>query len=298
MNIRSIRNSVTSNMGLTLLKGKKHSPAIMFGAGVVGVVATVVLASRATLKLEAVLDEANHDLKRADAAHELDPQVYSARDYQQDRAVTYVKAVTKVARLYGPALLVGCASIGLLTGAHVTLTRRNASLTAAYIAVDKAFKEFSERVKAEYGEEKERELRFGAQEVEILSETKEGEPIVERVKVFGGHSQYARIFDEYNVNWEREPAHNIFFLKSKQQWLNDKLEVDGFVLLNDVYVELGMERTKAGCVVGWVKGHGDSHIDFGIWDSEDMDRFHAFMVGREKGILLDFNVDGVIYDMI
>ena len=50
-------------------------------------------------------------------------------------------------------------------------------------------------------------------------------------------------------------------------------------------------------VVGWVLGNGDNCIDFGIWDSAN-EKARDFVNGREGAILLDFNVDGVIYDLI
>jgi hypothetical protein len=63
---------------------------------------------------------------------------------------------------------------------------------------------------------------------------------------------------------------------------------------------LGIDRSKAGSVVGWVitkEGTGDNFIDFGVFDG-DNPRARDFVNGREGSILLDFNVDGVIYDKI
>lgn len=301
MNFKRIANAATSKFGMQMLKAQKHSPHIMFGAGVVGVVATVVLASRATLKLDEVLEDTDYNLGRAKKLFESDHPQYSEKDYQKDKVVTYAQAVTKIAKLYGPAILVGSASIGLLTGSHVVLTRRNTGLMAAYAAVDRAYREYDKRVVAELGADKARELRHGSEEVEIYSETKEGEPVVDRVRrAAGGGSRYARFWGEGNANYEPTHEYNIIWLRSQQNYLNDRLQRHGVVMLNDVYDHLGLSRSADGALVGWVKNNpkGDGNIDFGIWADERMEHMHDFMTGRENQILLDFNVDGIVYDQI
>lgn len=297
MNIKKLSNKVTASAGLKMLKVKKHSPSIMFGAGIVGVVATVVLASKATLKLEEIHTDLQEKLDKTDEAREKLPEQYSEDDYQKDRATIGLKAALNIAKLYAPAVVVGVTSIGLLTGAHVTLTKRNASLTAAYVAVDQAFRKFENRVREKYGDAEVRELKYGVETKEIYSETKEGEPIVETVKHAGGdRHMYARFFDHTNPNWNTTPEYNLFFLRAQQNYANDRLNAKGFLLLNDVYDALGLDRTKEGMIVGWkLDGKGDGYVDFGIWSDKSMDRFHDFMTGREDALLLDFNVDGTIY---
>lgn len=301
MNLKKFSNKLTSSASIKMLKAKKQSPTIMFGAGVVGVVATVVLASRATLRLEEVLEDTQIKLGKADKARAEHPDKYADEDHKRDQALTYAQAVVKVGKLYGPAIIVGAASIGLLTGAHVTLTRRNGALTAAYVAVDQAYRQFEQRVKDEFGEDKARELKYGVDTKEVYSEGKNGEPIVDQVKTAGGVHMYARLFGPDNPNWNPTPETNMFFLRGHQNWLNDKLDARGYVTLNEAYDALGMERSKAGHVVGWLsKEHGgvDGYIDFGIWDSDNMLKFHDFMTGREDSILIDFNVDGEIYSKL
>ena len=65
--------------------------------------------------------------------------------------------------------------------------------------------------------------------------------------------------------------------------------------MNEVYEHLGFEHSSPGAVVGWVLGDkGDNHIDFGIFEAHSS----RFVNGDERSIVLDFNVDGVIYDLI
>ena len=111
-------------------------------------------------------------------------------------------------------------------------------------------------------------------------------------------SVYARFFDEYSPQWTAYPEQNLVFLKHTESMMNDMLLAKKHVFLNEVYDALGIERTSAGAVVGWVlNGDGDNFISFGMYDF-DSERGRAFINGNEHSILLDFNVDGVIFDKI
>ena len=110
-------------------------------------------------------------------------------------------------------------------------------------------------------------------------------------------SQYARIFDDSCVGWTRDPEYNMNFLKNQQKYCNDKLKAKGHLFLNDVYDLLGLPRTTAGTMVGWVyneeKPIGDNFVDFGLFDSND-ERNSDFINGYRNTAILDFNVDGNI----
>jgi hypothetical protein len=292
MSLKAISNKITSKVGRQILITQKHSPALLFGAGAIGFVATAVLASRATLKMDEVLKEAEENRKTAET---LDHADYSEQDRKKDLSLVRVKTALKVAKLYAPAVTVGVVTLGCLTGSHLILSRRNVALTAAYAAVEKGFKEYRERVVAAYGEEQDTEFRFGSHEVEIAVDTDEG-PVVKTVsKLDQRGSIYARLFDEYNPNWSKEWGYNRMFLRSQQNYANDLLKVRGHVFLNEVHDMLGMDHTSAGAVVGWVLGNGDNEIDFGIAGTFEGQRF---INGDERSVLLDFNVDGVVYDLI
>jgi Family of unknown function (DUF6353) len=267
------------------LLAQKNSPTLLFGAGVIGMVGSTVLACRATLRLEQVLLSTNRDLKAA-----------SENDSKKDIAVTYTTGAAKVVKLYSPAVLVGVASIGCLTKSHNMLNQRNLALTAAYAAVDRAFNEYRARVIDKYGEEQDREFRYATEEVELLDERGKMTTVT-RVNSEELPSMYARFFDSYSGMWSKDPQYNYVFLRCQQQWANDMLKARGHLFLNEVYDALALDRTTAGSVVGWVISRdGDNFVDFGIFDDEKNAR--DFINGREGSILLDFNVDGIIYDKI
>lgn len=299
MELATLKNSgLSQTISRQALKVRKNSPHIMFGAGIVGMVGTVVLASKATLKLEEAIEE-TEDLKaKAHFARDTKPEDYSEQDLKKDLTIVHARQVGKIVKLYSPAAAVGVASIGLLTGAHVTMNRRNAGLMAAYVTVDKSFREYRERVAKAVGVDKEREFRFGTDKLEKVVEDDKGKKTEKKVKVAEGTSEYGKFFDSSNPNWTYTRENSLFFLKMQQQYFNNQLQARGHVFLNEVYDALGLDRTSAGAVVGWVRGNGDDFIDFGIYDDDKADRFLDFMAHREDCLVLDFNVDGVIYDLI
>lgn len=293
----AIPAAVTTRVARTVLLGQKHSPTILFGAGIVGVVATTVSACRATLKLEDILEEST--TKQLQASHVLADKTkdYSEKDYNKDLAILRTQTVFKIGKLYAPSIILGTLSVAALSGSHIVLSKRNAGLTAAYAAVDKAFSEYRERVVDEYGEEKDRELRHGVETVTVKQKGGDGKT---KVKTFKKSSMYAKLFHEGNPNWDPHPEYNIMFLRGIQRQLNDKLWAQGHLFLNEAYDELGLGRTPAGSQVGWIKksSKGDGFIDFGIFTDEAQARLHDYITGREGEILVDFNVDGIIWDKI
>lgn len=291
--MKLVPNALARKIGYQALLAQKNSPAILFGAGVVGMIGSTVLACRATLRLEQVLEESNRELELTRTL--TDPR-YSQLDRQRDKAQIYTRTTVKVAKLYGPSILVGAASVGCLTKSHNMLNQRNLALTAAYAAVDKAFNEYRSRVVEKYGEEQDRDFRYSTEQVELVDERGKIETVT-RISTDDDPSMYARFFDHYAGTWSKDPEYNYVFLKCQQQWANDMLKARGHIFLNEVYDCLGLERTKAGSVVGWVLSEGgDNEVDFGIFELDMTAK--DFINGREGSILLDFNVDGVIYDKI
>ncbi len=290
------------------LKAIKHSPEILAGVGVVGVVGSLVLACKATTKLSDVLEESKEQLDKikevaADPAYE---EKYSQDDAKKDTTITYVQTAMKVTKLYAPSVILCASSLGCLLASNNILKKRNAALSAAYMTVDKSFKEYRKRVADRFGEEVEKEIRYNIKAEEITKVDEDGNEVTETVKVMDGtddpnsYSDYARFFDESCAAWQNDAEYNLTFLKAQQQYANDLLKAKGRLFLNEVYRMLGIDETKAGQVVGWVYNPdnptGDNFVDFGIYNMQ-RERVRAFVNGYEPNILLDFNVDGVIWDL-
>ena len=304
-----MKNKVMNMVNNSKNAVQKHSPEILAGVGVVGVVASTVMACKATMKLNDILEESKETRDKIKEV-ENNPAYedkYTPEDAKKDLTINYMQTSMKIAKLYAPAVLLGSASLGCLLASNDILRKRNAALSAAYMTVDKGFKEYRQRVAERFGEEVEKEIRYNikAEEIETTVVNEDGSEVTvkETVKTMDPnlYSDYARFFDEYNPNWQNDPEYNLMFLKSQQQYANDLLIARGRLFLNEVYDMLGMERSKAGQVVGWVYNEanpsGDNFVDFGIYDLHK-ERTRAFVNGLEPSILLDFNVDGNIWDLM
>lgn len=298
--MRVLPNALTTKTARSVLLSKKHSPTFLFAGGVVGVVATAIVASRATLKLDEVLDEAHTDLDRAKEAKGLNSEKYTEQDYSKDVALIYVRTGMGIVKLYAPAIGVGVLTIAALTSSHKILTGRNAALTAAYAALDRSFRNYRARVTEELGRNADDHFRYGSESKKMQVPDGDGKTVEKKVRIVppGTPSGYARFFDQGCSSWEKTPEYNLIFLRNQQNCANDMLHARGHVFLNEVYDLLGFERSKPGAVVGWLRnGEGDGYIDFGVFNGDNF-KARDFVNGREGSILLDFNVDGTIYDKI
>lgn len=292
--VKAIPDSVTRNAGRQLLVLKKQSPHILFVAGIAGVITSTVLACRSTLKLNQTLDDIQVDVNNVkELKHSTDELgKYPVEEWRRDTVYIYGKGLFKLVQLYGVPVLIGVVSIGALTKSHTTLARRNTALMAAYAAVQQAYDSYRNRVREEIGEERERELYHAVTRLHQKDNEEKGYIQVADPNKW---SPYARFFDESSRAWGKEPETNRMFVQCQQNYLNNLLQARGHVFLNEAYDALDIPRSKAGQVVGWVIGDdGDNFIDFGIFEA-----FNAnFVNGWERSILLDFNVDGVIFDKI
>ena len=162
MKKEEIIKNVSTTFSKVSVKLKKHSPEILVVAGVVGTVASAVMACHATTKLDSVLEKSKKDI---DAIHkcaeneELAAE-YSKDDAKKDLTIVYVQAGVKVAKLYAPAVALGTLSIASIVASHNILKKRNVALAAAYATVDKTFKEYRNRVVERFGAEVDKELRY------------------------------------------------------------------------------------------------------------------------------------------
>lgn len=309
MNKTEIMAKMTRTFNRTGLQLKKHSPEILLAAGVVGVVASGVMACKATLKVQEIVDDAKGKI---DTIHEVsnDPSMaekYTEEDSKKDLAIVYTQTAVKMIKLYGPSVALGVASLGCMIGSNRILNKRNVALAAAYTAVDKSFKEYRGRVIERFGKQMDKELRYNikAQEIEEVSVDEKGKEVTKKstVEVMdpNAYSPYSIVFDDGNTGWDPDPELTKYFLIQQQNWANDRLKAKGHLFLNEVYDMLGAKRTKAGAQVGWVYDEknavGDNYVDFGIFDIRSP-KARDFVNGLEKVIVLDFNVDGVILDLI
>lgn len=291
MNLSAVKTIGTRLLGRNAARLAKHSPVILTTVGIAGVVTAGVLVARATLKLEPIVDDIN--IKKRDLAHNADAT-------SKDLTRVYIHGAGKIVKLYALPISVGIFSIGCIVGGHKILTKRNFALAAAYKAAETTLSNYRGQIVEEFGEEKDHEImrKVSSKELTTVEIDEDGNEKAVH-KVTHDHSQYARFFDEYNHNWNGADNNlNLLFLKSVQNYANDRLLATGHIFLNEVYERLGFEHTSAGAIVGWAIEPGeDNYVDFGIFN-KNSEAARDFVNGYEKSILLDFNVDGLIYDKI
>lgn len=303
-----IMRNVSSTFNKVTIKLKKHSPEILVVAGIVGVVTSTVLACKATTKVGKVLDNTKNDIDTIHDATEKGVtkagEEYSVDDSKKDLTIVYAHTGVNLVKLYAPSVALGTLSIAGIVASHNILKKRNVAIAAAYATVDKTFKEYRSRVVDRFGAEVDKELRYNIKAKKIEEVVKDPETGKEKkVKSTVGIANpdvndYARFFDETCLNYEENMDYNIMFLRSQEQYANDRLKADGYLFLSDVYEALGIKRTKMSQTVGWVyrpeNPDGDNFVDFGILETnrETEDG------GYEKAILMEFNVDGPILDLI
>lgn len=306
-----IKSKLSRTVNRTGLKIKKYSPEILVAAGVVGVITSGVMACKATLKVNEVVEQSKKDI---DTIHESAEKgytpaglEYSQEDAKKDLTIAYVQTGVKFAKLYGPSVVLGALSITSIVASNHILRKRNVALAAAYTAVDKGFKEYRKRVVERFGKEIDRELRYNikAKEVEETVMNEDGTDSTEKkvINVMGpnDYSPYSIVFDDGNPGWNKDPEKTKFFLIQQQNWANEKLQSQGHLFLNEVYDMLGAPRTAYGNEVGWIYDEnnpiGDNYVDFGLFDIHRQ-KAREFINGYERVVVLDFNVDGRILDKI
>lgn len=302
-NKTEIMKSVNIVASKAIMKIKKRSPEILIVVGVVGTVASAVIACKATTKVNKIIDDAKDDIDKVHAATENcvteAGETYSTEDSKKDLVIIYAQTGVKLAKLYAPAVILGTFSIASILASNNILRKRNVALGAAYAAIDKSFKDYRGRVIERFGEQVDTELKYGIkakkfEEVEVDPETGKEKKVKKTVMVADPNlqSDYAVYFDNKSRNYETNQDYNYMFLRAQQQFANDKLQTRGHLFLNEVLDDLDLPRTSAGQIVGWTKDGPDGYVNFRIVevDRETEDGRH------EPSLLLDFNVEGNIWD--
>lgn len=311
--------SVTCMLARPTLKMKKYSPEILVGVGLVGVVAAAVMAVKKTAgdEFESVICDHRSTLAKIEEARMIadknptkivdgeEVETYSLASQRNDTIQNYRRTTIGMVKIYWPSVTLMTMSIVAILSGFRIIRKRNMALVAAYNIVDQAFKGYRERVRNELGEEMDThfmhdtEMKVGTKTIKnedgTTTKIKETEQILKGNVV----SMYGRLYDENSSQFEKDPRFNWLYLKKKRDYFNDLLHSRGHVFLNEVYEELGFDHTSYGAVVGWVAkkngGEGDNYISFGPWCEKLSDVEAA---GYNESIPLDFNVDGVVYDMI
>lgn len=287
-------------------KVKKYSPEILLGTGLICVVGGVVVACKQTQKAQEIMEAAAAEKRVIEA--ELADQ---CNDYTEEQAANDLALVKKsttkaLVKTYAPVVGIELLGIACIGGSYGILKKRNVALLAAYEVLDDRFRKYRERAKQALGEDAENDIYRGLKhtdetpDMEVLD--KDGNTIGSVPgKELEGYGPYAMMFDEVNAPsvWVKDPFANKNRIVTVRNWSQNYLDAHGYLFLNQVREWLGMQPIPEGQAVGWLsaKKGGSGYVDFGEQDTWRK-TVYDFQHGYERSILLDPNVDGVIWDKI
>lgn len=283
---------------------RKHSPEILMVAGVIGTVAGAVMACKETLELGDVLDECKQEKMELEEQYAMCEQ-YSEDALKKDQVKLTIKHAAKIVKLYAPSVIMEATSIGVIFASNDIMRKRNASMAAAYATLNSMYKRYRQNVIESYGEEVDKDMRFGVKHEKVTEIDEDGNKVKVDARIVDldntalAISDYSRFFQMGCKGFDASSGrYNLLYLKGIQAMFNNKLIADGYVMLNDVYRELGFDTIPEGWSIGWVYDEanpiGDNYIDFGLYEARNKNQ--RAVNDWEPVILMDFNVDGNLYE--
>lgn len=209
---------------------QRHSPVIMTGLGVAGVVTTTIFAVKATPKAMRLIEEANEVLSEDDILSPIDK--------------------VKIAwRPYAPAVIMGSLTIACILSAHQINTKRNTALAGLYSLTENRLRDYQRQVVETVGEKKEQEVRDAVAAKEIEKNPPSGDIITIKDGTM-------LCYESLSGRYFRSDVETI---KSVFNELNRKIISNNYmvVYLNDFYDELGLSPTRVGDMLGWEIDDGE-----------------------------------------
>lgn len=217
----------------------KHSPEILTGIGIAGMITATIMAVRATPKALILIEEEkrsiNHDI--LEAAKKNGDETCAKID--KLKPLDTVKVTWKC---YIPAVVTGTASVACLIGASSVNMRRNAALATAYTLSESALKDYQEKVVESIGEKKEQTIRDA-----VAKEKVEKNP-VQNTEVILTSKGETLCYDAISGRYFKSDIEKI---RQVVNDLNLQMRDEMYVSLNDFYYEIGLESIKVGDDLGW-----------------------------------------------
>ncbi|MDR1753442.1 MAG: DUF6353 family protein [Eubacterium sp.] len=228
---------------------KKHSPEILTGIGIAGMITTAIMAVKATPKALRILQDKWDN--------ELGEEIISSEGREQ---FTPIEVAKYAWTCYVPAAILGGMSIVCLIGASSINSRRRAALAAAYAISESAQKEYKGKVVDVIGEKKEQEVR------EAIAKNKIDKDPVGNREVIITKSGNTLCYDCISGRYFKS---DIERLKQAMNKLNRDMLVDMYISLNDFYYEIGLGHIAIGNDLGWNINNGLIDLYFSSHLAED-----------------------------
>lgn len=222
------------------ISAQKYSPEILTGVGIAGMVATTVMAVRATPKALILIEEKKEDL-------------------QEDK-LTPVETIKTTWICYIPAAITGTISIACLIGASSVNMRRRAALVTAYTLSESALKEYQEKVVETIGEKKEQAVRDAIAKDKVAKNPVSNREIIITEK--GNTLCYDTLSGRYFKS-DRDKIDKVI------NELNRRMRDEMYISLNDFYYEIGLNGISLGDLLGWNINNGYIAPNFSYQGAED-----------------------------
>lgn len=297
-----VPKSVSRLTSRSLLKISANSPTILVVTGVVGLSITAVMAAKATRKIDPIIEQ--HKKDRVEIGYVTKVDKVRRREQQTAIVEMYYNTSLSLVRVYGPTLAVGTLSAASVLCGHKILKGRHVATMAAYSGLQEQFLSYRKRVASTLGENAEKDIYDGAHGEWVEDPDHKGEfklqPKYDDPDLLANLQPW---FDDKCDNWRPNPESNYLFLKGVQAHANDLLQIRGHIFLSEVLDSLRMPRTPESIVSGWVwrpsdpEWRGDNFVDFGFMTSMDPNSV-AFREKQVASVKLNFNVDGIVYNLI
>lgn len=233
----------------------KHSPEILTGIGIAGMITTTVLAVKATPKALQLLEE---------------------REGEDLKPVEVVKTCW---RCYLSAAITGTVSIACLIGANSVNARRTAALATAYKLSETALSEYREQVVETIGEKKEQGVRD-----RVAKEQIDKNPVGEKEIVITGNGK-SLCFDPLSSRYFMS---SIECIQRAENAINKRMlqDITGYASINDFYDEIGLPHTEVGDYLGW---NAENTIDLDISAHKTEDGRPSLVIGHYNRPQYDYD---------
>lgn len=289
---------LTRAYGAVKLLSKAHAPTIMVVSGVVSMGASVIGASKQTLKVEETLVPHVESLEKIQTGRDLDLDGYDDKAAQRDKIVVYTRVAKDLTKLYFVPGVFFVGGACLVFGGHRMLLQRNATLAMAFTGIKKAYDTYRANVREEFGAEADQAMLHGYKIREVI------DPVTGSVQTVNVRDWDAEHVDPYNrvfgrgesTQWHDDIGVNKLFIAGQQRMAQILLGNRGYLYLSEVYEALGFPETDISRVVGWKAGFnpdGSKEIpvlDFGL----DRPMPDDWKYSKDNAIYLDFNCQGLI----
>lgn len=300
--------------GKTVLWTKRNSPELLTAGGIIMSAVAIVLACKATTKLDEKVKPHNEKIdaiKNAIKKEEEEQKgLYPVEQGKQDLTKEYVKTAWEITKLYAPSAITFTLSVASILSSHKIMKGRNVALAAAYSTMQDAFNKYRQRVADKIGEEAEKDVYNNVQKAteKVINDDGDGSSSEEETtKANKEDNPWVYLFDQANPNWNKNGGLNLDFLLMTERYMNQKLKVQGYLFMSDVYDALCIpenqltdKQLQGSRVVGWIYDPDDktrdNYVSFGLTDEHGILNHDAMDLKRhwESNIWLEFNPDGDI----